>query len=173
MSWWQVNRWRKSIELCRRRRRKKIAKETHESVVVLSILFLSCGNWNLDRPLFGLLSPFIVRHQEDRALAGLLSHPSLDGRLGRGKVMYETSFILEFCAACTLAFLPFVITLWLCWVCMNNCITVGWIWNDDRVVCASEHGGQTCLCCVRVRVCVVLVVVSRQQPASLRIVWTQ
>ena len=96
---------------------EKIAKETHESVFVLFISFLSCGNWNLDRPLFGLLSPFIVRYREDRVLVGLLSLPSLDGRLGRGKVMYETSFILEFCAACMLAFLSFVFTLWLCWVC--------------------------------------------------------
>ena len=39
-----------------------------------------------------------------------------------------------------LAFPPFVFTLWLCWLCVNNCITVGWIWDGDRVVCASEHG---------------------------------
>ena len=81
-------------------RRKKIGKETHESVFVLSIFVSSCENWNLDRPLLGLLSPFVVRHQEEIVLVGLLSLPSLDGRLGRGKVMYETSFILEFCAAC-------------------------------------------------------------------------
>ena len=100
---------------------EKIAKETHESVFVLFISFLSCGNWNLDRPLFGLLSPFIVRYREDRVLVGLLSLPSLDGRLG-GIVMYETSFILEFCAACLLACL--LCSLYGCVGCVNNRITV-------------------------------------------------
>jgi hypothetical protein len=81
----------------------------------------SCGNWNLDRPLFGLLSPFIVRHREERVLVGLLSLPSLDGRLG-GKVMYETSFILDIRAACLLACL--LCSLYGCVGCVNNRITV-------------------------------------------------
>ena len=94
---------------------KNCQRDTRVRVCPFSSCFFRARNWNLDRPLFGLLSPFVVRHQEDRVLVGLLSLPALDDRLG-GKVMYETSFILEFCAACMLAFLPFVITLWLYWV---------------------------------------------------------